>query len=335
MVTLIAFAVKAENSVETKVCTVFHENRATNCISSEKKNYPTGVIYGVSKVKDKSTLEHRWNGKSVEPMAVISKGAILVSSFEIATDFNGEIVFSVHDSNGLVINQNTYIINRSSFAITAQEKLAIVEVAEANPPPSTEPKKIKLEMNEMYIPAKGSPQSANPSAQKALEAQLLDEKLDRENKSGSDHQAEPILSTKTTNHLLRFELHGVYVTQKKLGKSATAIAYWVPEFEITPNILMGLRLGGTQWKEQGEKNFTAFEGDVHTNFKFDSSKGSLTVQPLAAYHSWAHLGQQISFGGNLVWQQSKSNLSFLTGFQFWKHKDVSYQWFNLGIGVEF
>lgn len=333
---LLSFSVLAENSVETKVCTVFHENKATNCITPESKNYPTGLVYGVSKVKDKSRLEHRWNGKKNEPMAIISNGSILVSSFEIPIDFNGEVIFSVHDSTGLVINQNTYIISRSSYAITANEKIAIIEVAESNPAPQKESsKKLKLEMDEMYIPAKGNPRAANSHAQKALDAQLEDGHFQKEERAGQNETQKSSHAESKKLRLLRFELHGVYVTQKSLGESATAVAYWVPEFELTSNIVTGLRLGGTQWKEQGEKNFTAFEGDFHASFKFDSSKGSLSIQPLVAYHSWAHLGQQVSYGANLVWQQSNSSLSFISGMQVWKYKNVSYQWFNLGIGVEF
>jgi hypothetical protein len=43
---------------------------------------------------------------------------------------------------------------------------------------------------------------------------------------------------------------------------------------------MGLRLGGTKWKEYDQGTFWAFESDFHFDYKILAEKFSLSLQPV-------------------------------------------------------
>lgn len=339
----------ASTTLETKVCTVYHDDKATNCFTAEPKSYPTGVLYGVSKIKKgvpTLPMSHRWNGKETEPMARLARDRVVVSAFSVPADFKGDVIFSVHNAQGDVINQSTYVVTRGGMSLTAFEKLALIEQATAEPalPAATsagdKKNPQKMEMDEMFIPTPHDQPAANPSAQKALDAAPVSEMapVKAQAKQLAPKQqpakAPERIQTHRSHKLLRLELHGVYAKQKDLGSGYTAVAYWAPELHFTPALGMGARLGGTQWKEKGEDKFFAFESDLHVNLTLDSLQGHITFQPLVGYHSWGDLGQQVSYGGNIVLQQANSSLSFILGAQAWKHEGVSYQWVNVGVGVE-
>lgn len=339
-VLLLAPVLSARAALSSKVCTVFHDDKATGCVSAEKKDYPTSILYGVSRVTDAASLSvvHRWNGQDTVPMASLAQNKIIVSSFAVPVDFNGEVIFSVHDSSGQQLSQNTFLVARGSLALSAQLK---PEAPKATPPVQ------KIEIAEMFIPTPHAEKPANVSAQKALNAKLVTETQPKPKAAPAKRTPpRPITEIKPPEEsrsssassglaLLKFEIHGVYVKQKDLGETGTPILYWAPDWYSANGLGLGVRAGVAQWKVKAGERFTAFEGDAHLNLKMTSSRGHLILQPLVGYHSWKDFGQQVSYGGNLVMQKARSPFSFLIGGQVWKHEEISYLWINAGLGVEF
>lgn len=333
--------------ITTKVCTVFHDDKATNCLSKEKKDYPTSVVYGVSKMTKGAPakdMKHFWNGVPGEVLTSFSGNRIVVSAFNLPPDYNGELTFSVRDATDQLVSEVTYVIARGPLAITAQEKSAVVENTPAQVQASATPAPAqKMEMDEMFIPTPHAAPAANASAQKALDAAPVKDspvpRVQKESERSSPHEksearvAMPTRRETAQNEWLRFEVHGAYVTQKDAGEAGTAIGYWAPELRFSRAFGMGARVGGTQWKQKDDDRFTAFESDLHLSFILDSSAGLLTFQPLVGYHAWGDLGSQFSYGGNLVLRQANSAVSYVLGAQAWKHDDVSYTWVNAGIGI--
>lgn len=343
----------ATSVIETKVCTVFHEDHATSCVSTEKKTYPTTVLYGISKIAANQPMlrvGHRWNERDVAPTATMGKDRVVVSSFTVPQGFSGDVVFSVHGLDGQVIAHRAYEVKHGGLNIEVTERPTMVARAAdgtAISPAAGEEGDMVWE-NKPEAPA-------NPDLQKIIAAPLVERSAEasppktlpstppRENRDAGQPahspaptaaQAQAAVDSKAK--LAQFELHGGYLRQKGGGDAYSPILYWAPEYQASASFGLGARLGGTQWKDADEKKkLTAFESDLHLSFTLASPQGSLTLQPAVGYHSWAKVGAATSFGGNLLLSPSEVPVYVIFGAQAWKHDGQSYTLLTAGLGYHF